>query len=119
MIFNICRSYRFEAAHHLPLFPLGHKCQGMHGHNYRVSVMLCGELNAAGVVQDFGMLDAYMWTLIASLDHKILNDIIENPTAENIVDYVWTWLKKTAVSSFLSGVRVYENDDSWAEIAAC
>lgn len=112
----ICRSYRFEAAHHLPLFPLGHKCQGMHGHNYKVSIALEGELNAAGVVQDFCMLDSYMHTMVASLDHKVLNDIVENPTAENIAEHVRHWLASTVMAPILKSVRVYENDDSWAQV---
>ena len=39
---RIGRTYRFESAHHLPLVPEGHKCKNMHGHNYRMDVVVRG-----------------------------------------------------------------------------
>ena len=35
---KITRTNTFEAAHHLPLTPAGHKCKNVHGHSYSVTV---------------------------------------------------------------------------------
>lgn len=39
MTVSICRTYRFEAAHHLPMLPETHKCHRLHGHNYKVEMV--------------------------------------------------------------------------------
>jgi 6-pyruvoyltetrahydropterin/6-carboxytetrahydropterin synthase len=108
---RIGRTYRFEAAHHLPLLPDGHKCKRMHGHSYRVDVVVRGALDARGFVSDFAEIDAEVQPLIARIDHRVLNDIegLENPTAELIA--AWLLERLPACES----VRVYENDDCWAE----
>lgn len=47
------------------------------------------------------------------LDHRLLNDIsgLENPTAEIIAGWFLTRIP------CCQAVRIYENDDSWAEVA--
>lgn len=109
---RIARTYRFESAHFLPRVPDGHRCRNLHGHNYRVEVMLEGELDARGFVADFAELDAEMAPLLNQVDHKLLNDVpgLENPTAELIAAWFFARLPRCA------RVRVYENDDSWAEV---
>jgi 6-pyruvoyltetrahydropterin/6-carboxytetrahydropterin synthase len=109
---RICRTYRFESAHHLPLLPEGHKCKNLHGHNYRVDVVVCGPLDQRGFVRDFAELDADIMPLIKEIDHRLLNEIdgLENPTAEVIA----TWLYHRIRGC--ESVRVYENDDCWAEV---
>jgi len=108
---RIGRTYRFEAAHHLPHLPEGHRCRRMHGHGYRVDVVVRGPLDARGFVADFAEIDALLLPLIARIDHRVLNDIegLENPTAELIA--AWFLDHVTGCES----VRVYENDDCWAE----
>lgn len=106
------RTYRFEAAHQLPLLPEGHRCRRLHGHNYRVDIETAGELDARGFVMDFAELDALVEPLIAQVDHRLLNDIagLENPTAEIIAQW---FLERISAAS---AVRVYETDDCWAEV---
>ena len=108
---RIGRTYRFEAAHRLPLLPESHKCKRMHGHNYRVEVVVGGTLDGRGFVADFAEIDAMVLPLIAQVDHRMLNDIecLENPTAELIA--AWFLERIPACES----VRVYENDDCWAQ----
>ncbi len=109
----IGRTYRFEAAHYLPLVPEGHRCRKLHGHNYRIEITVRGHLDARGFVCDFAEIDALIEPLLRRVDHQLLNEVegLENPTAEIIA----AW--------FLNGipdcerVRVYENDDCWAEVA--
>ncbi len=83
---RICRTYRFELAHHLPLLPEGHRCRNLHGHNYRVDIVLRGALDPRGFVKDFAEIDAEVMPLIKKLDHRLLNEVegLENPTAEII-----------------------------------
>ena len=109
---RIARTYRFEAAHYLPLLPATHKCHRLHGHNYRVMITVVGELDERGFVADFAELDAEVEQLIAIVDHKLLNDIqgLENPTAELIA--FWFIERLPGCQT----VRVYENDDSWGEV---
>ena len=114
LITRIGRTYRFESAHHLPLLPNGHKCKNVHGHNYRVDVVLSGTLDARGFVMDFAEIDAEIMPLIKAVDHRLLNEVegLENPTAEIIATWFFQRIKGC------ESVRVYENDDCWAEVKA-
>ncbi len=108
----ICRSYRFESAHFLPKVPEGHRCRNLHGHNYRVEIVVRGTVDARGFVKDFGEIDAEVAPVVAQLDHKLLNEVpgLENPTAEIIARW---FLDRVPAST---RVRVWENDDCWAEV---
>ncbi|MET4483773.1 6-carboxytetrahydropterin synthase QueD [Bradyrhizobium sp. F1.13.3] len=112
LVTRIGRTYRFESAHHLPLLPDGHKCKNVHGHNYRVEVVISGALDTRGFVMDFAEMDAEILPLIRRVDHRLLNEVegLENPTAEVIA--TWFFQRITGCES----VRVYENDDCWAEV---
>jgi 6-pyruvoyltetrahydropterin/6-carboxytetrahydropterin synthase len=107
------RTYRFESAHRLPMLPATHKCHHLHGHNYKVVVTVRGPLDARGFVMDFAEMDAAVMPLVKTVDHKVLNDIpgLENPTAEVIAAWFLERVKGAA------GVRVYENEDCWAEVS--
>ncbi len=90
------RDFRFEAAHALPHVPDGHKCRRMHGHGYRLRVEVVGPVDQRlGWVMDFGDLKAAVEPIIERLDHQTLNEIpgLENPTAEEIVRWIWRALK--------------------------
>lgn len=109
---RIGRSYRFESAHYLPRVSEGHRCRNMHGHNYRVEIVVRGELDERGFVRDFAELDADIAPLLKQVDHKLLNEVegLENPTAEIIAAWFFERL------AGCERVRVYENDDCWAEV---
>ncbi len=110
-------TYTFEAAHFLPLVPDGHKCRRMHGHNYKIEVMLSSPaLDERGFVIDFAELDEAMLPLIAKLDHRTLNEIpgLENPTAEIIAEWFRDKLKE-GIRGFYPHVRVWETDRYFAE----
>lgn len=82
---TISRLYTFEAAHFLPHVPLGHKCKNIHGHSYQLTVEIAGEIEREGWIRDFADIDAFVCPIVATLDHHLLNDILENPTSENLV----------------------------------
>ncbi|MDP9106641.1 MAG: 6-carboxytetrahydropterin synthase QueD [Candidatus Eremiobacteraeota bacterium] len=89
---QIRKSFTFEAAHVLPHHP--GKCARLHGHSYRLDVTLEGPLQqngpAAGMVEDFDVVSRVVKAAaIDQLDHRSLNELMDNPTAENIVGWIW------------------------------
>jgi 6-pyruvoyltetrahydropterin/6-carboxytetrahydropterin synthase len=84
----------------------------MHGHNYRVDVVMSGALDSRGFIKDFAEMDAEILPLIKKIDHRVLNDVegLENPTAEIIA--AWFFYRIPGCER----VRVYETDDCWAEV---
>lgn len=88
---RIVRRYSFEAAHQLAWHP--GKCRSLHGHSYVLEVEVAGPLDERGVVMDFAELDAPVNALVLSrLDHRYLNDICDNPTAERVACLIGDWL---------------------------
>ncbi len=82
----------FAAAHRLTM--VGEKCENLHGHNWKVEVYVQGQqLDAGGVLMDFGIIKTHVRDLMKTLDHKFLNDLeyFRNgtpPSSENIARYV-------------------------------
>jgi len=112
---SISRVYRIEAAHWLPNVADGHKCKKLHGHTYKIVVTVSGSGDdlvhpSPGMLMDFAELDSRVMPLLSMLDHTCLNDTISNPTAELLSAWLLSGLP------FASSVRVYENDDCWAEV---
>jgi len=92
---RIRKQFKFEAAHVLPWHP--GKCARLHGHSYRLEVTLQGPLQSEGpsrgMVEDFDMIARVVEReVIAVLDHRSLNDFMENPTAEVIAGWIWSRL---------------------------
>ncbi|MDR3467117.1 MAG: 6-carboxytetrahydropterin synthase QueD [Xanthobacteraceae bacterium] len=113
---KISQAFRFEAAHRLPHVPPTHRCHRLHGHSYRVELIVDGPVDPrSGFVVDFFDLEAAFGPLLTMLDHQCLNEVagLENPTAENIA--VWIWDRIKPGLGGLSAVRVYETADCWAE----
>ncbi len=104
-------SETFDAAHFLPGHP---KCGKIHGHTYRVEVEVEGELKN-GMVIDFEDLKKTLKEIVDEFDHRLINDIIDNPTCENICLKIFEELKSRLKLKVVR-VRVYENPDKWAEI---
>ena len=87
----IRKSFSFEAAHVLP-YHLG-KCSRLHGHSYRLEVSVAGPLRESGpergMVMDFSDLSQIVkQEIVDSLDHYHLNDILENPTCERLLEWI-------------------------------
>jgi len=113
---TICKQYHFEAAHRLPKVPDGHKCQNLHGHNYRVDVHLSGPVDWSGFVRDFADIDRAMTRPLEKVDHRFLNEVegLENPTAEVIAAWFYQRLENVLP---VSKIRVWETPECWAEVA--
>ncbi|MBW7891960.1 MAG: 6-carboxytetrahydropterin synthase QueD [Chitinophagaceae bacterium] len=92
----IFKDFTFDAAHLLPNVPTNHKCANLHGHTYRLRVVLEGVPDGElGWVIDFGEIKRNVKPLLDRLDHKYLNDIkgLENPTCELLAVWIWNQLK--------------------------
>ena len=84
--FLATRKVTIDAAHQLKGLEDGHPCGRVHGHTYEFGITVSStSLDDTGMVVDFGLLAA----VVRTLDHRLLNDIIPQPTAENIAKYVW------------------------------
>jgi 6-pyruvoyltetrahydropterin/6-carboxytetrahydropterin synthase len=84
---QIRREYTFDSAHYLPRVPDGHKCKRLHGHTYTLIPTVSGIVDEdSGMILDFADLDVLVKRAIVDrVDHRCLNDLYENPTAENMV----------------------------------
>jgi 6-pyruvoyltetrahydropterin/6-carboxytetrahydropterin synthase len=114
---------RFAAAHRLTM--VGAKCENMHGHNWRIEVVLKGDrLNTAGVLMDFGEIKARLRTIIGRLDHQFLNELPifaeSQPSSERIAAYVADQLQLVidAQGVRVSRVSAWESDDACATYLA-
>jgi 6-pyruvoyltetrahydropterin/6-carboxytetrahydropterin synthase len=92
---TIVKEMRFEAAHHLPNTPEGHKCRRMHGHSFRCEIHFTGKVDPrTGWIRDFADLTEAFAPLMSQLDHNLLNEVpgLDNPTSENIAAWIWARL---------------------------
>jgi 6-pyruvoyltetrahydropterin/6-carboxytetrahydropterin synthase len=108
------RDYRFEAAHRLPRVPPGHKCARLHGHSYRVSVTLAGEVDPQlGWLIDFAAIDEVVEPIVKEVDHRVLNDLagLDNPTCEHLAR--WLWDRIAPGLPQLAAVTVAETPESF------
>jgi 6-pyruvoyltetrahydropterin/6-carboxytetrahydropterin synthase len=110
----------FSAAHQLKL--VAAKCENLHGHNWKIEVCVTGkELNDAGVVVDFGIIKKHVSEIMASLDHKFLNEHEwfkgTNPSSELIAMKIAKELqnKMEDPNVNVSSVTAWESDDASAK----
>ena len=106
---TLFKEFQFEAAHHLPNVPAGHKCGRLHGHSFLVRLEITGEVDAhTGWVMDFAELKAAFKPVYNRLDHYYLNDIpgLENPTSEVLAKWIWDQMKPQL--PLLSAVMIKE-----------
>jgi len=99
-----------DCAHYLP----GHeKCGSLHGHTYRVEVVIEGE-NRSGMLIDFAELKKTIRDTLSMFDHKTLNELLEYPSVENICETIKDKLSKRI--PFPLTLRVWEGHGKWVEM---
>ena len=103
------RRFRFEAAHHLPHHP--GKCKKMHGHSYELVVAVDRAVDgASGMVIDFSDLKRIVREqVVGPLDHRLVNDVMPNPTAELMAH--WIWRRLSGKLEGLVEVELHETRD--------
>jgi 6-pyruvoyltetrahydropterin/6-carboxytetrahydropterin synthase len=136
---SVCKIFTFDAAHQL----IGHKgkCSNLHGHTYKLEVVLKGRPSVQegdsdeGFVIDFSDIKALVQELLIDhLDHAFLatgnEPVLETlkatgskiallsfrTTAENLSSYAAYQLKQAGLP--LYSVKLWETPTSWAEVLA-
>lgn len=102
----------FDSAHKLPKYD--GLCANLHGHRWNIRITIFGEVDPiTGMVVDFKDVKG----IIKELDHNFLNNIVENPTAENLALYLKEYIyERTPVSVKEVIIRLYESPDCYVEV---
>lgn len=115
----------FAAAHNLRNYK--GKCEDLHGHNYKIRVVLAGkELDSTGLLYDFVNLKQVIRAVIASLDHKYLNELPPfdklNPSAENLARHIYEQVARQLPASpngaGIASITVWETETTSATYRA-
>ncbi|QQR83807.1 6-carboxytetrahydropterin synthase QueD [Candidatus Peregrinibacteria bacterium] len=85
------KEFTFDAAHFLPQY-YG-KCERMHGHTYKLRVVVEGKVGENGLVIDFVILKRIVKRQVLDLlDHQVINDVIKIASCENTAQWIWEQL---------------------------
>lgn len=95
-----------------------------HGHNYLLEVTIAGSVSPdTGMVVNLFDLKQVLLDVLIGFDHKHLN--LDTPyfskripTTENIATVLWSVLAARPEMSGLEKIRLYEEDDLYAEVTA-
>ncbi len=116
-MYEVCVEQTFAAAHALRNYKGA--CENLHGHNFRVQVVIEGDrLDQAGMLVDFIDVKGLMREVMAKLDHQNLNEVPpfdaeKNPSAENIAEYFFTAMTaglKAEVPVKIREVKIWETE---------
>lgn len=90
-----------QSAHHLPKYK--GKCSVNHGHTwaYYLKVACEKEKLVKGMIVDF--------SIFKELDHKNINEYVENPTAENILNFMVEKIKNFNPNAEIIILRLWED----------
>ncbi|MDR2006898.1 MAG: 6-carboxytetrahydropterin synthase QueD [Acidaminococcales bacterium] len=87
----LVKEFEFDSAHFLPEYK--GKCESLHGHTYKLVVKLKGSPARDGMIMDFAELKNIVTEkVIDRIDHTCLNDLLPQPSAENIAAWLWNVL---------------------------
>ena len=95
-----------------------------HGHNYMVEVTVSGEVDPkTGMVVNLFDLKRILLNVLEEFDHKNLNldmPYFEDriPTSENLARVLWTKLDTQKAIGTLHAIRLYEDEDLYADVTA-
>lgn len=108
---RLCREFYFDAAHYIPNYK--GKCEKLHGHTYKLEVVIEDGIKTDGMVLDFAKIKEIVeTTVIEKLDHRALNELFENPTAEHILEWIAARLTDKLP---LYSLRLWEGHGKWVE----
>jgi 6-pyruvoyl-tetrahydropterin synthase len=78
------KSFYFEAAHSLPGNPM------VHGHSYRVTLWFATSIENPVNLSGINKVE---WQVKRIIDHRMLNEFIDNPTMESISAYLTNYAR--------------------------
>lgn len=110
--YYVSKRMEIAGAHRLTL-PYESKCEGLHGHNWIITVHCKSKkLNDYGMVVDFAKVKK---EIHGALDHKYLNDVFGfNPTAENIAEWICDKVTELCDFGYCYKVTVQESEGNTA-----
>ena len=107
---ELCKQFRFDAAHTLERAIDTESSRRVHGHSYRAEVAVRGRPEpATGMLVDLGRLEQALKQARDVLDHRMLDEVedLGPATMENLA--AWIWRKVEPVCAGLSRVTVYRD----------
>jgi 6-pyruvoyltetrahydropterin/6-carboxytetrahydropterin synthase len=116
-MFEVAVEQSFASAHALRNYK--GRCENVHGHNWKVRVVIEGEkLDQTGMLVDFLDVKSFMGEILDRIDHQFLNEIppfdVINPSAENIAEYFFQQmtgkLAETPVQVRIREVKIWETE---------
>ena len=99
-MWELTKSFRFEAAHSLAGTSLGAAAEEIHGHSYRADITIRGIPDpATGMIVDLGVLEQRLANIRGRLDHKHLNRIegLGTPTLEHLARFIWDHVQEVGL----------------------
>ncbi|MCD6104169.1 MAG: 6-carboxytetrahydropterin synthase QueD [Thermosipho sp. (in: Bacteria)] len=113
----VSKEFSFDAAHNLVKYH--GNCEKLHGHTYKLVVTVAGKKDDEGMVIDFNELKRVVKNYVLNiLDHSYINDILEQPSAENIAEWIWNKISDKLQTDryFLYEIRLYETPTSYVTL---
>lgn len=119
----VSKEFTFDSAHHLHEYE--GKCQSLHGHTYKLQVIMKGKPDPRGIVIDFADIKRIAKERVLDrLDHQYLNEVLPlmNTTAENMVVWIFEQIDKALLEEgwmpkvVLQEIRLWETPTSYAAI---
>lgn len=119
---SVTKRFTFEASHNLVDYEGA--CSQLHGHSYKLYVTVSGVVNTDSsevsdcMVLDFKALKSLVENkVVKKLDHSYLNKYFYQPTAEIMAVRIFEIISKALPKDcVLTKVRLYETEDSYAEV---
>lgn len=119
----VSKEFTFDSAHHLHLYE--GKCKSLHGHTYKLQLILSGKMDKRGIAIDFtDMKRIATERILDKLDHRYLNEVLPpmNTTAENMVVWMYEQIQLAlqeeghAPNIRVEEARLWETPTSYAAV---
>lgn len=107
------KTFEIESARFLPFLPKTHPCSRTHGHSFKITLTLQGQINPKlGWLIDYHEIDKLVFSTLNKIDHKLLNKVsgLKNPTTENLT--IWLYQEIQPNLAELIRVTVKETRDT-------
>lgn len=103
---------QFSAAHRLPQY--NGACRDLHGHTWKAVFIIEGPVREDGMVCDFKVVKKLLDEHLP--DHRFLNDVLENPTAENLAQHIFAQVSAAlgAQGLKLKTLEIWESENAAA-----
>lgn len=115
MSYELCKQFRFEAAHTLQRRIDADASRRIHGHSYRAEVAVRGlPDDASGMIIDLGLFEQALMDARQALDHRFLDEVADlgPATLENLCAWIWRRLEASITGLHRVAVHRDSNGES-------